>query len=359
MEFPKLLFITLIIIAVSCKLFESDTGFIEEIDFHDEKIQSINAFLSSIDASSRKLQYAQGPIDCLKRKITNDLIEFDTVLNLADYIGPLGKQKCFTTITNFRGINIGNLQYPIVLKYPRLVAFLARHAPGFMKIISFWLPHALHPKNGSVDALQVIKRNCPISKFLATFWEGDEGFDVVHDYCLRIIQHLFAFSSKPWNCEVQFGLFPFLELFQPKCQTWYYPRVFKYEGIFQTTTENLLSLNVPKKHVIITPALDETGLLPVQELMAGICRGLAADSLGDANVFQGAFFHGLVVTKFSKQQIWQNASFINGLKLSASFLRELPAKSLDKSASDGTVHATHIWTSRSLSDLFFHVLTFH
>lgn len=112
-------------------------------------------------------------------------------MNFADYVATFRKQKCFITITNFRRINFANLQYPVVVKFPRLVALLANIGSYYMRILSFWLPHELYPKNGSIDAPHIIKRNCQISKFLPTFWEDEAGFGVIYDYCLRIINPVF------------------------------------------------------------------------------------------------------------------------------------------------------------------------
>lgn len=212
--------------------------------------------------------------------------------NLDQYITQFAELGCFIVINNFEGIDIPNLRRPAVLRFPMLVNVLANimYDPYFKD--QFWLPNYLSPKNKSVPAKNVILQSCKISKYLATFWE-DRKPRSWYDYCLRIIQHLFAFASRPWTCEVQFGLFPPLKLFKSATEIQYYPRMFKHEQSWRGY-DQLLFLSRPTISILITPKLDDSALGIMQSIIAGTVFRNDYDGLGDSFVSQIIFLHGVV-----------------------------------------------------------------
>lgn len=167
--------------------------------------------------------------------------------NLQDYVAPWGKQGCFVMINNFQGVNIPSSDYPVVLRHPKLMAIqTALKCPD--KMYLFWVPDFLHPKNGSVNASHIIHRQCHISKYIASFWEEGFGYELLDDYCMRLMHHLFASAYKPWRCEAQLGLFPALVMYTPSSRFYRFPRTFQFEAV-SSYTENMLSLSGPVTNV--------------------------------------------------------------------------------------------------------------
>lgn len=253
--------------------------------------------------------------DAISREEEKLNIEAEIIANLDDYIDPLGKLGCFILVNNFQGINIPELNHPIVLRYPQLVALPTRDSNGIFDVELFWVSNNLYPQNGSGSTGKIFKRHCKISKFLATFWESGYAFSNLHDYCLRIIQHRFAFSSLPWNCEAQFGLFPIMKIYQPSCRVFqYYPRTWKYEGP-TLSSEHMLSLSVPTVNVIITHKLGLRGLAPFQGLMVATFIRYYFDGLGGNYVSQAVFLYGIVSSKTRDEGTTESGFSLGFLKL--------------------------------------------
>lgn len=135
-----------------------------------------------------------------------------------------------------------------------------------------------------------------MSKFFATFRdEHDISNSALHDYCLRIIHHLFAVSSKPWNCEAEFELFPVMKLFEDKldCTLGYSPRKFIYE-VGNKRLGRMISLSVPTVSFIIKHDVGTTNLETLQGLIQFSNDRADVDGLGGTELPQCTIFHGIV-----------------------------------------------------------------
>lgn len=300
---------------VDVRLTDEAFGEIKESDFVHRTIMSVGDICSSIPKRGLASVHVEDLkcFDSVSQDEQQTQQEAGTITNLDEYIHQLGSLGCFILVNNFRGFNIPQLNHPVVLRFPRLVA-LPTMTRGAFDVELFWVPHHLYPSNSSRSARERIKRHCKLSKFFATFWENNSGFFHLYDYCLMIIQHLFAFSAKPWKCEVQIGLFPLMKLYEKSCGIQHYPRMFKYEG-FYMNTDYMLSLSKPTINVIVTHKLGTTGLKPFQELMVATFRRRENDGLGGPYVSHSVFLHA-VVSKIIPNIVTREFEFvINFLKL--------------------------------------------
>lgn len=92
------------------------------------------------------------------------------IQKLDEYVHPLGTLGCFILISNFHGINVPELNYPVVLRFPRLAAFPSVSLAEF-NFQHIWLPHHLYPENSSTGTGEIFRRYCKLSNFLASFWK--------------------------------------------------------------------------------------------------------------------------------------------------------------------------------------------
>lgn len=271
---------------------------IKESDFAHKKIIPIGKIRSSISKGGHVSPYVKQESECfdsVSQDEQRNQQDARSIENLYEYIGQLGTLDCFILVNNFQGINIPPLNYPIVLRFPKLVA-LPTSLRGIFDIEIFWVPHHLYPRNSSRSTRGIIKRHCKLSKFLATFWGKYDTFSELHNYCLRIIQHLFAFSSKPWNCEAQFGLYPLMKLHEASCGLQYYPRIFNYHFGSNLNIDYMLSYSKPTINIIISHELAASELKTLQGLMVAIFRRRSGDDgLGGPFAYQSVFLHGIVV----------------------------------------------------------------
>lgn len=251
--------------------------------------------------------------DTMFREEQNVRRNSKTIENLGEYINSVGKLGCFILVNNFQGVNIHNITHPVVLRQPRPV--LVSGLKDTFSTELFWVPHYIYPSNtsGIASGKNVIKRKCKLSKFLATFWEAHDSLYNLSDYCLRIIQHLFAFSAKPWNCEAQFGLFPPMKFHYTRCQEVCYPRTFMLEGPPERNTYNMLSLTVPTVNVIITHVLGSSGMASLQRMIAATHYQHFGGN--DPYIYQSVFFHGLVSNVNLSKVTGESECSINYLKL--------------------------------------------
>lgn len=281
-----------------CKIaFKSKYGVLEVSDFEKEQIIQFGKVNKYIPREVFHKAELNDWLKCFKQMSQLEQEEkqkAQVIKNLGEYISPLEKLGCFVVINNFQGIDFQGLDHPLVLRYPRPVALPSSDADGIFEIERFWVPHFLYPTNGTRRTKPIIKRNCQISKFLATFWETEESLEHINDYCLRIVHHLFASVSKPWRCEAQFALFPLMKLYDPKCFPLYYPRTFNYEGKPGWRTDEMLSLTVPIVSVVITNKEATYGLETLQELMVSTHIRTIQDSLSGPYIYQSVFLHGVV-----------------------------------------------------------------
>lgn len=263
------------------------------------KLISIGNLRSAIPTGIHINQHMAQQLECFDSPYNDEQgtkNDATTIQNLDGYIRPLGALGCFILINNFRGSNIPNLNYPVIIRFPRPVARPSMSRGEFHYNI-VWLPHHLYPNNSSRSTRGIIKRHCQLSKFLASFWEKTmrgTSYKLI-DYCLRVIKHKFSFFTKPWNCEAQLGLFPLTRLYQPSCQIHVYPRMFRFDGS-HLNTDYMLSLSKPTINLIVTDKFAD--LRPFQELMVAICnRYSLADGIGGPYVSQSVFLHGEVSKK--------------------------------------------------------------
>lgn len=232
------------------------------------------------------------------------------IKNLGEYVTPLGQLGCFILINNFQGINIPQLDHPVVLRHPRLVAIVTNDSRDVYDIDIFWVPHYLYPPKGGRLARGIIKRKCKMSKLLATFWETGQyrNWDNRLDLCLRIIQPLFAVSAKPLNCDAEFGLFPNLKLYETESLRpfKYYPRIFKFEN-WHWDRKKAVSLSRPLVHVIIAQSLEAASPETFQQLMVYSHLLINFDTPG---IPQGVFFLGAVASVMHDHATSEQVSFL-------------------------------------------------
>lgn len=297
-----------------------DGDFLKVSYFKNEKITTIDAIRKFIPPNVF-LNPVKELLQCFDSVFQEDQKERETakeVENLADYINPIGKLGCLVLMNNFLGINIQNVYHPVILRQPRPVLLPAVGRNTF-DIELIWVPHHLFPTNGSKSTKNIIRKKCHLSKFLATFWETHYTLEDLHDYCLRIIQHSFAFSAKPWKCEAQIGLYPPLKLYGPTCEEIeYYPRIFNYEGPPAWTTTTGLNVNLPTINLLVTHKLIATELENLQNLVvAAQVQSNFRAGLKGPHIYQSVFFHGFVSPSISTNSTGKlNVAFpINYLKL--------------------------------------------
>lgn len=135
------------------------------------------------------------------------------ITNLNNYLSPFVSQHCLLTIDNFLGIYLLNTQNtPFILR---------KYLPGLLssqklelalekntnKQAILWVPQPFT----NFNSINTTKISCS-SKF-------NPAYKLNHlesSLCIKINKVLFTSSSKPWNCHVQFSLFPPNTIFNTK-----------------------------------------------------------------------------------------------------------------------------------------------
>lgn len=184
-------------------------------------------------SSFNKYFRVQGPPDVSTQSTVEHLqsqlspnSKYPSVPDLTTIIASFGEQNCFILINNFQGINLpGDLNHPILSRQPQPALFWRRQrdlpSPSIFSYDMVWVPSYFKIGRSSETGM-----NCSISKFfpeqLRIFKRRPTKF---RDLCLR--PDLFSLSahSKPWNCQVQIGLFPSPYIQKDGIK---YPQTFQY-----------------------------------------------------------------------------------------------------------------------------------
>lgn len=285
-------------------------------DSSDAKVTSIDAIRNFVphNTISKAIKSWMPCLDSMFQVERKENMNTGVIQNLGEYIDSLGKLGCFILINNFHGINLENFNHLVVVRRPRPVVLLSKL--GSFDIELFWVPQHLYPTNGTADVYIFLEQECKLSKFLVSFWRDAHTIPNLADYCLRIIQHVLAFSTKPWNCEVQFGLFPLLKLYDATCDLQYYPRPFQMDEANEGIPNKMLSLTVPTVHIILTHAFYTTEMKSLQTQMLASHVGLQrGDNMGETYVYQSVFFHGCLKQAISTKITQQPQFSIDHLKL--------------------------------------------
>lgn len=131
--------------------------------------------------------------------------------NLDKFVSAFESSKCLVTIDNYSGINVPLFSYPSIVRKPELTTFHFNHST-YARIVKklvkihFWKPAGFFLNVSNVERN---KRsvNCS-STFLTEYENKKYAFDFLEDICLPLNIISYSSSSKPWNCQVQFYLFP-------------------------------------------------------------------------------------------------------------------------------------------------------
>lgn len=275
---------------------------LSEEDFTETTILSVDALLRISEPWSDDNTY-EGYFKYLYSTQTQNLKaeteQVSMIDNLAEYVHPFGRQQCFLVINNFFGVNIPEMDYPVVIKFPKLVAILFKIFNQQNKVRLFWLPHHLYPKNGSSNAGLILKNNCRLSKFLADFRQVLAHF--FPDYCLRITLGMFSPLTKPWNCQAQFGLFPLMELYNPGDSLPYYPRNFKFSYIRSDLNLDVtLPSSAPSINLVFTRDSENSRLGNFQGLMVALFYHSSEWGLRPRHISHETFFRAILTERSSK-----------------------------------------------------------
>lgn len=163
------------------------------------------------------------------------------IKNLNEFIDPFGKQHCFIHIDNFQGINVPELEYPVVLRRLLPMAFTWGDSGGVRQFKLAWI--FLHYQR------YILHPCLNYSTFLTSKITEYEA-----ETCTRISFNKFSAATKPWNCQTNFGVYPYTLM--NNAHLLKYPKVFDYTSEFldYLIPTNLPSRFVPTVHVIIPQA---------------------------------------------------------------------------------------------------------
>lgn len=125
----------------------------------------------------------------MKNDLHNSMIE-----NLDRPLSALTNKHCFVVIDNVRQLDVPAIgENPVILRSIVPVVAVVAKAPAKL----FYGPRFLTNKNFTSEEYNV---SCPLSRFLLP-----ESLNV---FCLRLNIGRYWRRIKPWNCNVQIGLFP-------------------------------------------------------------------------------------------------------------------------------------------------------
>lgn len=134
-------------------------------------------------------------------------VEFQNIQNLHDYLNPLGSHNCFISIDNYLQLDIRTLQYPIYLRGYDAAQVIKVTSFSTTKMHPVWLPHGFLATNKNISGTTTTN-HCKQPKFL----QGYFSYNPTNGFCLRVSYLSFSLLSKPWNCQVEIGILPPLDL---------------------------------------------------------------------------------------------------------------------------------------------------
>lgn len=234
------------------------------------------------------------------RKLSQTKREYPVVENLNEYVDVFGAQRCFIILNNFRQVNILNMNYPVLITYPKPVVSISITEDNKLGSDTFrFLWYVTYPFKGNKTKI-LSKRghfqNCRISRLKC-------GKDCFPDICVRTRLYKFTTLSKLWNCEVQIGLFPFLELYglphHPALEQVTYPRNF-HPGYIENEwlIKYTIPSNVPPIHLFITAnRFDNENKLSFQNMMVALYHRKGSTSYFASIISLETFFLGVVVNQ--------------------------------------------------------------
>lgn len=292
---------------------DRQSGGLAESHFKSENILSIKYFRKMLPQTSENNQLANF-LDTLIEEKPEKSETMAVITNLGEYIEPFGQQSCFVVINNFNGINILGVKYPVLIRFPKLTVISFNRSWGEYYEY-FWVPHNMHPTNGTRNAEDVMKKRCTLSKYFASYFLGDD-YIRFFDCCIRIIFERFTSATKPWLCQAQLGLFPTMGLYGPNSPFRYYSYTFQFLRHTGGTKTRIPS-NIPKINFFVTreSSSTESNLISFQTLIASTYNEYSYESsVVSSYISNEAFFHG-VATPTSRNKLVNPIFYLKFIKL--------------------------------------------
>lgn len=171
---------------------------------------------------------------------------YSRLSNLTKLVSAFGDHKCFLGVDNFRGVDLIEPTFPIVLRKPSLGAICKRVGRNDYQLeynFALWIDNSPAIYNVKDSGTEHVRLVHVLTSYLSSDASLVQRYPVFRP--LELVR--FAAKSRSWKCEVHIQVLPFVELGSTKWKREVYPHppLFWYPGIHPLLTKTQPSA-IPK-----------------------------------------------------------------------------------------------------------------